>query len=336
MDKPGFSRFVDVAVGDPMANDQLPIPYAAIEQRTDIQSRNIAGSNDTIASIGIEAGRKLFKELNIKGGDCGGLVLASCSGDKQDRQHQQENAKAIATALGISYQHQQVIATDFACTGFPKAVETGLELARETDRHILLITAEIMSRIVHWGEQSTAILFGDRAAATSIIGGGHEILDASAWEVDNPEEWLHLDAVGDAMNSWGELHQRECIRMNGKALYRHAPEAMVTLIEGSMEHLQLSLDEVSTILPHQANGRFMNKIQELLKQKRGTQANHLWIVNEIARVGNTGASSIPSAIAAVQDHLEPGKIVICPAIGAGPSFKRATISEGILTFRVSE
>lgn len=336
MDKPGFSRFVDVAVGQPMANEQLPVPFPAIKERTDIESRSIARDVDTIASIGIEAGEELFRLLNISGKDCAGLILASCSGDKRERSRQQENARLIAASLGVSHDHVHAVSTDFACTGFPKAVELALHMAKEVDRHILVITAEIMSRIVHWGEESTAILFGDRAGATTIIGGGHEILDASAWEVDNPEEWLHLDTVVDAIDSRGELHPRACIRMNGRALYRHAPGAMVALIEDSMERLHISFDDVSTILPHQANGRFMDKIRTLLKRKYGTQADHLWIVNEIARVANTAASSIPSALAKVQDTLMPGKIVICPAIGAGPSFKRATTSEGILTFRVSE
>ncbi len=336
MDKLGFSRFVDVAVGVPMANEQLPAPFSAIEERTGIQSRNIARSTDTIASIGIEAGKKLFEQLNIKGSDCGGLVLASCSGNKHEREHQQESARAIATALGILQGHRNIVATDFACTGFPKAVEMGLEISKEVNRHIIIVSAEIMSRIVDWGEESTAILFGDRASATSIIEGGHEILDAAAWEVDNPEEWLHLDAVAGAIESSGESHDHACIRMNGKALYRHAPSAMVTLIEDSMQRLGISIDDISTMVPHQANGRFMEKIQELLRKKYDTQANHVWVVNEIARMANTAACSIPSAIATVQDSLVPGKIVICPAIGAGPSFKRATTSEGILSFRVSQ
>jgi hypothetical protein len=59
-------------------------------------------------------------------------------------------------------------------------------------------------------------------------------------------------------------------------------------------------------------------------------------VNQIDHMANVGASSIVAALAQIQDYLLRGKAVICPAIGASPDFQCGKLTEGILTFRISE
>lgn len=332
MKNPGFSRFVEYAPGEKKTNDQLPVFFEKIQERTDIHSRNIASESDTVEGIACHAARELFRQLNIKGNDCGGLVLSSSTGNERPLHQVTDTAKKIAECLGIEGKLKAGV--NFACSGFPAAVEKGLEFAGHTDKRIVIITAEIMSRLVDWENEGTAVLFGDRAAATSIMDGGHTILEAKAWDIDDDTNPLFLEKRS-ALGPHGKMSNRDCISMNGKQLYREAPGIMKELILDSMRRHNLTPADIVAAIPHQANGRFMKKIMEMLL-KDSEEWRHLWMVNQIDQMANVGSSSIPSAMAQIQDDLVPGKVVICPAVGAGPDFQPRKLSEGILAFRISE
>lgn len=332
MKNPGFSRFVEYAPGEKRSNEQLPVFFPKIEERTDIHSRNFAAAADTVESIACHAARELFRQLNIKGGDCGGLVLSSSIGNERQLHQVTDTAKKIAECLGIEGKLKAGV--NFACSGFPAAVEKGLEFAEQTDKRIVIIAAEIMSRLVDWENEGTAVLFGDRAAATSIVDGGHTILEARAWEIDDDTNPLFLEKRS-ALGPHGEMSNRDCISMNGKQLYREAPGIMKQLILDSMQRHGLTPEDIVAAIPHQANGRFMKKIREMFL-KDSNEWQHLWMVNQIDQMANVGSSSIPSAMAQIQDYLMPGKVVMCPAVGAGPDFEPRTLSEGMLAFRIAE
>jgi|CXWL01.1.fsa_nt_gi 3-oxoacyl-[acyl-carrier-protein] synthase-3 len=329
----GFSRFIEVAPGRKTTNEHLPVFFPNIEERTGIHSRNIALSSDTVESMALEAARRLFEELNIKGTDCGGLVLSTSSRNENARGEVTALAKRLGMQVGI--RDGRYAGVNYACSGFPAAVEAGLALAEETDRHILVITSEIMSRLVDWSDESTAVLFADRAAATSIIAGGHVILDAKAWEVDDEAGLIHLERKTSALDTQCEQHERMCIRMNGHPLYRAAPGTMATLLRDSMQRCTLQPSDIVAVVPHQANSRFMEKIQKILMKDDADAWRHLWMVNQIDVMGNVGSSSIPCALAQLQDYFMPGKVVVCPAMGAGCDFEENKLTEGVLTFRMS-
>lgn len=332
MNNPGFSIFVDFAPGRQATNDQMPVRFQNVRERTGITSRNVAHSDDTIVSIGVEAVKKLFTALNIRPKNCEGLILASCSAlhGKQDRSS--EAARKIATALSIP---GPAMGVNYVCSGFPAAVHEALNVSANTSKHVIVVTSEIMSRLVNWSNEATAVLFGDRAAATSVIEGGHSIIESRAWNVGDPDELLSLRSEDEAMDFDGTLCRRACISMNGRPLYKAAPDEMVELVLHGMNKCEIEAKDISAIVPHQANGRFMDKIQKILRSKCPEQWEHVWIVNQIEDMGNVGASSIPSALAAVQELLRPDSVVMCPTIGAGRAFTQGELTEGLLTFRVS-
>lgn len=326
----GFSTFVEHAPGSPMANEQLPIAFGAIQERTSIASRHIAHPSDTVESIAQEAIKALLHRLNIKAADCGGLVLSSSTLPHQTEDAVADAAKHIATAIGI---HAPTMGVHYACSGFPASVERALALSEHSDRPIIIVWSEIMSRIVNFREEATAILFGDRAAATALIDGGHTVLDAAAWEVDDDDDLISLAPVLDALDPFGQSAARKCIRMFGKRLYMRAPGELLELVENSMTSQGIAPQDIAAVVPHQANGRFMRKIGELMQEKGWSEP---YIVNEIEQMGNVGSASIPCALAHMQESLLPGKYVVCPSIGAGPCFAPGKLTEGVVTFRVAE
>lgn len=319
---------MEYAPGTPVGNDELPVPFQNIERRTGITCRHIAAPEDTVESIALEAGRQLFEALTIQGEDCGGLVLSSCAGQSKDLN---KTADSVAHQLNI---RGKTIGINFACSGFPAATEKALELCSDQEKHIVVITAEMLSRLADWRQENIAILVGDRAAATTVHPNGpHEILEARAGFINDPQELLDLRRVDDALDAQGNTGPRDCILMDGAQLYRRAPADMLALVEASLKRLGLGLADLSTIVQHQANGRFAQKLRKLLSEKDG--GKDVYVVDEIARMGNVGSSSIPCALTHIQDDFADGQIISCPAVGAGPDWKRGQLSQGIVTFRAS-
>ncbi len=326
----GFTTFVDHAPGKSVPNSDLH-QFSDIERRTGIQCRNIAGPDETVASIGVDAARKFFKALGASQKDnLGALVIGSCSELKV-----QELANTIATDLHLKLPDSMIQGINFACSTFPAAVERAMAMKTDGDR--LVIMTETMSRIVNWDEENTAIVFGDRASAFSISKEGpHEILHAFAEVIEDPRELIRLDRVDNAKDENGEFRSRDCIRMNGTDLFKLAPGKMVEAIEASLERMgekAPDINDILAIVPHQANGRFIKKIKDKIRDRGWSDK---LIVDEIAQMGNVAGSSIPSVLAHVRNQLAEDKIVACPAIGAGPCFERGKLTWGNVLFRVGQ
>lgn len=326
MDNPSFTTFVEYAPGRRATNnDPLLCTFAGIEDRTRIQLRNIASPGETVESIAVHVGMRYYQVLKSPARSHGGLVLASCGSQVQ------QQAEHVAHSLGVQ---GWVRGVHFACSGFPAAVQMAADRAKKSGDAILVITAEILSRLVDWSDRDTAILFGDRAAATAVVPDGpHEILLAHAEDFDDPDELIELREM-NAVDEHGQSCHRPCFRMFGKPVFRIASERMVTLVEDDLDRLRLSYDELSCLVPHQANGRILERMEEVM-EKRGWP--HLVpVVKEITAMGNVGSSSIPAALSRVQHDLPNDTLVACPTVGAGSGMARGKLSSGNIIFRVGQ
>jgi 3-oxoacyl-(acyl-carrier-protein) synthase III len=334
MEQPGFSIFVDYEPGDgPVTNDQLPQFFPDVEKKTGIIERRIA-THETVQTMAIHAIRKLLDTRGIRAKDCGGLVLSSCTGSPVERANMADVATYVATQIGI---RGEIDGVNYACSGFPAAVNRALEISGDTDKEIVVVASEKLSSIVDWSDSKTAVLFADRAAATSIKENGHEIIHSSAWDVVDPESLIKVRHAHSMLNFDRQSRHGYRIEMNGLPLFKRAPGEMVELTHHSFLDNRLRSDEVETMIPHQANGRFIAQIIEILKKDFAGVLDHLNVINKIERMGNVGSASIPAALAQkdVWENLSKDKVVFCPTVGAGPNFAQGKLTLGILTFRMS-
>lgn len=321
----GFTSFVDHAPGVVVSNEDLPVRFESVASRTGIESRNVALPEETVASIGTTVVQKFFEKMGISGQDCDGLILASYYAPT--RQLKPE-AEAIATAVGLT---GPALAVNFACSGFPAAVELAKARFPQARKHILIVCVEMLSRQIDWKDMGTAILFGDRASATSLHPQGrHKILLAWGERIQDEDHLISMQTIEDAMDPWGKTYAKRCIVMKGKPLYRMAPKEMFELSTKSMERLGFATQDLSIVAQHQANGKFAYKLRNLLNH---ANLMHVEVVNEIRQAGNVAASSIPSALSRLESCLCDNKIVACPAVGAAPDFEPGRLSHGVVVFR---
>jgi 3-oxoacyl-[acyl-carrier-protein] synthase-3 len=190
-----------------------------------------------------------------------------------------------------------------ACSGFLY----GLNIARSViasggTKYVLLVGSDKMSSILDFADRSTAVLFGDGAAAV-IVSRSDTMSD-----VIIRASGKAYDALGTYRNSDNE-HR---IFMNGKEVYRNAVTKMCEVSYDIMHKHAFSSDDIDFFIPHQANINIINSIA----LKLGFSDSK--VVRSVSEHANTSAASIPLAISTVYSNGgDSGRRCLIAAIGAG-------------------
>jgi 3-oxoacyl-[acyl-carrier-protein] synthase-3 len=186
------------------------------------------------------------------------------------------------------------------CGGFIYAMNTAdLYIRGGQARTVLVVGAEVLSRLLDWNDRTTCVLFGDGAGAV--------VLRAS----DKPgivAAKLHAD--GQHRNL---LKADPKISMDGKAVFKFAVNVLSDVVDELLEDQNLSGSDIDWMVPHQANIRII----EATTKKLGLDMAN--VVVTVANHGNTSAASIPLALdTAVRDgRIKAGQNIIMEAIGGG-------------------
>lgn len=341
--KNGFETFIDCSDDDSyfgtLSNADHPFG-SQVEKRTGIKDRKIAYSSVNVSQVSQLAIKRIFNELNISGKDCEGLVLSSSN----------PGHETVAEQLAKQYEIPQVRSVNYACSGFPAAVQAALEMENPSKRHILVITAEILSQLVDWSDRDTALVFGDGVAITSVIPGGkHTIKDAWArGNIVDPEKCLRMqrrtgtlmiercnleesEELGHAYKTVLSENERDIIVMDGgRHLFKTVPHSLLDIVE----HVRVGIEGVNRIVPHQANGRFVDLMNKEIQKKY--KGRNIPIVNTIPHQANSASASIGRGIAKTIHTYTPGEVVACPAKGAGIYYEEGKLTEGIVLFEVGK
>lgn len=263
-----------------------------IRERTGIERRHVGGST---ASLSVESGRKALHMAGINPSEIDALVLATTTPDR------------TLPATSARVQHQLGLrcgAFDInaACSGFVYGLVTAHGLIAMGARNVLLIGTDTLSRITDWNDRNTAILFAD--------GSGAAVLHA----VDGPGQLMGWDL--DADGSLEDLLYAEVgghIHMDGKEVFRKAVRVMVDSAQKSMAIAGVTADDITLLVPHQANIRIISAAC----QRLGVPIRRTALV--LQETGNTSSASIPLALFDAADHhrLKSGDLVLLVGFGAG-------------------
>ncbi|HEY7625694.1 MAG TPA: beta-ketoacyl-ACP synthase 3, partial [Ilumatobacteraceae bacterium] len=234
-----------------------------IVERSGIRERHVGG---TTIGLSIESGRAALDMSGVELSEIDGLVLATTTPDIQ-----WGNAAAVQNELGLRCGAFDLNA---ACSGFVYGMVAAHGMIAMGARKILLIGTDSLSRITDWDDRGTAVLFGD--------GSGAVVLEA----VEGPGQLLAWDL--DADGSLGRLLWADVggyINMEGKEVFRRAVRIMVDSATKSLEHAGLTADDITLVVPHQANIRIIQAACERL----GIPLEKAAVV--LDRTGNTSAAS---------------------------------------------
>jgi 3-oxoacyl-[acyl-carrier-protein] synthase III len=264
-----------------------------IVRRTGIESRRWLAPEATVAELAASAGRSALADADVAPGELDAVLVATATADHV----MPAAAPLVAHALGA----QDAMAWDvgLACTGFLATLVQGAGLI-ESGRaeRVLVIAAEALSRVTDHADHKTAALFGDGAGAVLLEPAGRLRLRSSVLRADAQDAETLM--VG---------HRERLVRMDGPLVFRRAVAAMEARCLEVLDESGLGIDDVDLVVPHQANAR----ITLALRERLGLPADR--VADTIAHHGNTGAASIPLALAEVPRPL-PDRILLT-AFGAG-------------------
>ena len=287
----------DQVVGNAPIAARIGVSEDWIPSRTGVRERRHAEPGVTLAGLAAEAGSRALERAGVDPADVDLVLVATLTQDEL----LPNAAPLVAERVGAT--GAASIDLGSACTGFV----AGLALAAgqvETGRAdtVLLIGAELLSRVLDHGDRSTASLFGDGAGAAVITAGGAGRIGPVL---------LRSDASGaDCIRI---EHEERAIRMRGQDTFR---AAVMRLSESALEACAaggVRLDDVDLFVFHQANARITRAVGERL----GLPTER--VVDCIERHGNTSASSVPIALAEAErdGRLRPGARVLVGAFAAG-------------------
>lgn len=283
-----------------------------ITERTGIRQRYVAGPDETLTSISVEASKQAMAAAGVTAADIDLIVLGTASADRL----LPATAVEVQAALGAS----RAVAFDLsaACSGwmYGSQVAEGL-MATGQYETALVIGGELLSRIINWKDRNTCVLFGDGAGATIMKRStkGRGILSAYMKSDGRLADLLHRPKGGAAFPSTPEIlaEGSDKISMAGREVFKNAVRSMADACDRALDFAKLRATDVDLMIPHQANIRII----EATAKHANIPLEKVFI--NVDRYGNTSAASIPIALseAMTQGRIPEGSTVMFVAFGAG-------------------
>ena len=289
---------------------------------TGIRTRYYAGPNESATSLAVIAVNHALSQSGVNLSEIDGVIMATLIPD----QPVPSAASALARELGIH--HALCFDLNAACSGWLYALEIGRAFIRAgTARKLIVVTAELLSRITNPQDFATAFLFGDGAGAAILTDapGGHRLNRMGL--SGNADQYSAIQRTGGGARL--PLPQPGCdlshfyLQMDGPTVFKHAVIAFADIIENTLRRHNLRTDDIAWIVPHQANERILKAVS-----KRVGIPYEKFVVT-IGKYGNTSAASVSMALgwAAEEGIFNPGDRIVFCSVGAGLTF-----AGGLLTW----
>ncbi|HIQ31283.1 MAG TPA: ketoacyl-ACP synthase III [Aquifex aeolicus] len=267
-----------------------------IRTRTGISERRIA-KEESVLYMATAASLEALKNAGLVAKDLDLLVVATLTPEKRFP----STACLLQAELDLKKGYGFDVSA--ACSGFLYALEIvdGLILSGKVKK-ALIVGVEKLSEIVDWTDRSTCVLFGDGAGAV--------VVEAS----DGPSGVLASRLHSDG-GQWDILYAEKngYIKMKGRELFKIAIRSMEEACRSVIEEAGVSPEDISLVVPHQANVRIIKALAE----KLGIPYDRVFV--NIEKYGNTSAASIPIALheAINGGRLRRGDLILLTAMGGG-------------------
>ncbi len=277
-----------------------------IVSRSGIHERHFAADNEMTSDLALQASLKAIAAAGIAANEIDLIIVATTSPDQifpstacilQD--------KLGITSGGAAFDMQAV------CGGFVYALNTADMYIRAGQvKTVLVVGAEVLSRMLDWQDRTTCVLFGDGAGAVILQASETPGIIAAKLHADGRQRGL-LKAEGNIRN--GVVAGDPYIKMDGQGVFKFAVNMLSKVVEELLEENKMPDSIIDWLVPHQANIRIM----EATAKKLGLSMDH--VVVTVGQHGNTSAASIPLALdAAVRDgRIKKDQHILLEAIGGG-------------------
>lgn len=282
-----------------------------ITRRTGIKERHVSAPEEYTTDLATKASLAAIENAGISPEDIDLVMLATVTPDYFTP------AGACVVQNNIGAVNAAAFDFNAACSSFV----TGMVIAEQfiksgTYKNILLVCADVLTKVTDYTDRSTCVLFGDAAGAAVLS--ADERGGMLAYEIGADGSGSMLITSLAVKESEEEVSKRlagrkETIYMEGQAVMKFAVKAMADSTNRVLEKAGLTYDDIKLIVPHQANYR----IVESAIKRMGVDADK--VVLNVEKFGNTSSSCIPSALtdAIASGRIQRGDKVVIVGFGGG-------------------
>nr|WP_284700646.1 beta-ketoacyl-ACP synthase III [Thermoanaerobacterium sp. R66] len=283
-----------------------------IVSRTGIKERRIAPQSMTTSYMATEAAKKAIEDAGIEASEIDLIIVATVVPDM--------NFPSTACLVQANIKATKAAAFDIevGCSGFIY----GLSIAKQfvesgTYKTVLVIAADVLSKITNWEDRNTCVLFGDGAGAAIVgpVKDGYGILDNVIGADGTGGMHLYMPAGGSRMPASEDTvkNKLHTIHMNGQEVFKFAVNVMNTATVEVLNRCGLKPEDVDLFIPHQANIRIIDAAMKKLKLSKEK------VFINLDKYGNMSAASVIVALdeALKAGRIKNGDIILMVAFGAG-------------------
>ena len=267
-----------------------------IREQLGVEERRTVSAELT-SDLAVSAARHALAAADMTPADVRLLVVATQTPDR--------TAPATASIVQAKLGAWSAVAFDLAavCSGFVFALTVARRLV-DLDGYTtaLVIGADTFSRITDYSSRD-CVYFGDGAGAVVVRAGtgGHHVLDAQ------------LYGDGHGHEAFTVPPGKGAYRMDARAVYQHATQALPAAITAMLEKQHLCMQDIAWIVPHQASLRVLQEVARKLDYPFEQ------VLTNMQHYGNTAAATVPMALdqSCRAGKFRPGELVLLAAVGGG-------------------
>ena len=283
-----------------------------ITERTGIKERRIVDKDMATSDLAAKAGANALADAGLSAEDIDLIIVATATPDML--------FPSVACLVQDKLKASKAAAFDLSagCSGFVYGLATGAQFIKTgLYKKVLVIGAEVISRILDWQDRGTCVIFGDGAGAVVLsetkegfgILGLHLGADGSGGELlKQPAGGSRIPASLESID--GRQH---FLYMNGNEVFKFATKIMGEAAVKALENAGMTPADIDLLIPHQANIRIIQSAAKRLKMPLEK------VIINVDKYGNTSAASIPIAMteALKAGKINNGDVLVLVGFGAG-------------------
>jgi len=276
-----------------------------IYSRTGIRQRHMAADEEKTSDLALQASRKALVAAGITPADLDLIIVATTTPDMIFP----STACILQAKLGAK--NCPAFDVQAVCSGFIYGLSTADQFVRSGQyRNVLVVGAEIYSRILDWKDRGTCVLFGDGAGAVVIRRDNAPGIVSTRLHADGTHANM-LSVPGTVCG--GQVTGRPLLQMDGQGVFKFAVKVLDDIVEETLTANGMQKSDIDWLIPHQANIRII----QATAKKLGMSMEK--VVVTVDRHANTSAASIPLALdEAVRDgRIRAGQHVLMEGVGGG-------------------
>ena len=287
-----------------------------IMSRSGISARHYAEPTVQSSDLAVEAAKRALQMAGLEAGAIDLIIVATSTPDHFGGFP--STACVVQRKLGIA-NGGAAFDVQAVCSGFVYAVSIADSFIKAgVHKNVLVIGAEVFSRILNFEDRTTCVLFGDGAGAIVMSASSDPGILSTKLHADGSHG--HILCVPGSVNG-GAIDGSAFLYMDGQAVFKLAVSVLEKVANEALDAADMSASQIDWLVPHQANIRIMQGTAK----KLGLPSEKMVVT--VDQHGNTSAASIPLALdTAVRDgRIKPGQNVLMEGVGGGFTWGAALV-----------